>query len=101
MKCFNCGKEIEDNSTFCPECGISIIQLNYKYEPFIFIIDDPTLNRKFSAKLVMEEVIDRSYLSIFDSTVAYNGGIKFGFKENHQGYYMEEELNASNNDRCN
>lgn len=92
MKCFNCGKEIEDNSTFCPECGISIIQLNYRYEPFVFIIDDPTLKCKFSAKLVIEEIIDPHYLASFENTVAHDGGIKFGFKENHQGLYMEEEL---------
>ena len=92
MKCFNCGKEIEDNSTFCPECGISIIQLNYRYEPFIFIIDDSTLNRKFSAKLTIEEIIEPKNLVSFETTVARDGGIKFGFKENHQGLYMEEEL---------
>lgn len=92
MKCFNCEKEIEDNSTFCPECGISIIQLNYRYEPFVFIIDDPTLKCKFSAKLVIEEIIDPRYLTNFESTVACNGGIKFSFKGNHQGIYVEEEL---------
>ena len=92
MKCFNCGKEIEDNSTFCPECGISIIQLNYRYEPFIFIIDDPTLKCKFSAKLVIEEIIDPRYLASFEGTVACDGGIKFNFKGNHQEVFcMEEE----------
>lgn len=92
MKCFNCGKEIEDNSTFCPECGISIIQLNYRYEPFIFIIDDHLLNRKLSAKLTIEEIIEPKNLISFNDTVACRGGIKFGFKENYQGIYMEDEL---------
>lgn len=92
MKCFNCGKEIEDNSTFCPECGISIIQLNYRYEPFVFIIDDPTLKCKLFAKLVIEEIIDPHSLASFESAVTHDSGIKFGFKENYQGIYMEEEL---------
>ena len=58
----------------------------------IFIIDDPTLRYKFSAKLVIEEIIDPHDLASFESTIAHDSGIKFGFKENHQGYYMEEEL---------
>ena len=88
MKCFNCGKEIEDNSTFCPECGISIIQLNNRYEPFIFIIDDPTVNRKFFAKLVIEKI---NYPS-FEKTTIDGDGIKFSFKGNHQGELCMEEI---------
>ena len=63
-----------------------------RYEPFIFIIDDPTVNRKFFAKLVIEKITDPHYLASFESTLSHDSGIKFGFKENHQGCYMEEEL---------
>lgn len=34
MFCVKCGKEIQDNSGFCPHCGASVTQLNENSTPF-------------------------------------------------------------------
>lgn len=34
MFCINCGKEITDNSVFCPECGVAQKKINIKRVPY-------------------------------------------------------------------
>lgn len=96
MKCFNCGKEIEDNSFFCPECGISILQIN-RTESFLIIINDE-LNpaSRITAKICLKEVAHHTGTYMINTTIHPNDEIIFQLKEcesgPNKGLYMIQEL---------
>ena len=99
MKCFNCKAEVEEDASFCPECGITILQINQD-EPFVFVLRDPITKQKTTMKLKFQ-TIDSIYTVSCEKDIT-NVTAVFNLIESNELTIMEQEKNhASNNDRHN
>ena len=62
MYCPNCGKEIPDESKFCPECGYTITQKAEELKK------DVPVKKKFNLLLLISMIIGVIYLREFHNS---------------------------------